>query len=76
MGENTSYSIMDVKEGDPILEKHRKEVIEKYLEYGASVIQRYIEEGKDLHDLLEKIKHTLWVIKNDRAEQIESELGI
>ena len=31
--EEGSYSIIDIKEADPQLEKHRKDVIEKYIEY-------------------------------------------
>jgi hypothetical protein len=76
MEEKPSYSIMDIKEADPQLEKHGKEVIEKYLEYELTVIQRYIDEGKNLPDLLESVKNTLWFIKNERVEQMDKELGI
>ena len=36
MGEIESYSILDIREVDPLLEKHRKDVVEKYLEYKSS----------------------------------------
>ena len=39
--EEESYSIMDIKEADPQLEKHRKEVIEKYIEYEIALMQDF-----------------------------------
>ena len=74
--EKNSYSIMDIKEADPLLEKHRKEVIEKYIEYEIALIQEFKEQGKSLNDYLDHMKTTLWYIKNQRAQQIEKELGI
>ena len=43
MKEEQSYSIVDIKEADPVLEKHRKDVLEKYLEYAEkrlSILER------------------------------------
>ena len=69
-----SYSIMDFKEADPILEKHRKEVIEKYIEYEIALIQDFKEEGKNLNDYLEHLKTILWYIKDQRSHSIQKEL--
>jgi len=72
--EEESYSIMDIKEADPLLEKHRKDVIEKYIEYEIALMQHFKEQGKSLNDYLEHIKTTLWYVKNLRAQQIKKEL--
>jgi len=72
--EEESYSIMDIKEADPLLEKHRKDVIEKYIEYEIALMQDFKEQGKSLNDYLEHIKTTLWYVKNQRAQQIKKEL--
>jgi hypothetical protein len=74
INEEGSYSIMDIKEADPQLEKHRKEVIEKYIEYEISLLQEFKEQDKSLDDYIEHIKTILWNIKNERAKQIKKEL--
>ena len=74
--EEESYSIMDIKEVDPLLEKHRKEVIEKYLEYEIVLMHEFRDEGKTLDDVIEHMKIALWYVKNQRAQQIKNELGI
>ncbi|UCH71412.1 MAG: hypothetical protein JSW62_03165 [Thermoplasmatales archaeon] len=74
--EEESYSIMDIKEVDPILEKYRKEVIEKYLEYEIVLLHEFRDEGKNLDDVIEHMKIALWYVKNQRAEQIKNKLGL
>ena len=76
INEEKSYSIMDIKEADPQLEKHRKEVIEKYIEYEIVLLQDFKEQGKSLHDYIEHLKTILWYIKDQRAHQIKKELGM
>ena len=76
INEEKSYSIMDIKEADPQLEKHRKEVIEKYIEYQIVIMQDFKEQGKSFNDYIEHMKTILWNVKNQRAQQIEKELGI
>jgi hypothetical protein len=75
MKEEESYSILDIKEFDPKLEKHRKDVLEKYIEYELVLLHEFKEQGKNLNDLIEYLKTTLWYIKNQRAQQIQNELG-
>jgi hypothetical protein len=74
--EGESYSIMDIKEVDPLLEKHRKEVIEKYLEYEIVLLHEFRDEGKNLDDFIEHMKIALWYVKNQRAQQIKNEIGL
>ncbi len=74
--EKESYGIIDIKEADPQLEKHRKEVIERYIEYEIALMQDFKEQGKSLDDYLDHIKTTLWNVKNKRAQQIKKELGV
>lgn len=76
MKEEESYSIFDIREADPQLEKHRKDVIEKYLEYEIVLMKEFKDEDKTLDDVIEHIKTTLWYVKNERAIQIEKELGV
>ncbi len=76
MKEKESYSIMDFKEIDPQLEKHRKDVIEKYIEYEIVLMQEFKDQGKNLDDVIEHMKTTLWFVKNQRAQQIKEELGM
>jgi len=76
MNEKESYSILDIKEADPVLEKHRKDVIEKFMEYEIVLLQEFKDEGKNLDDFLEHVKTTLWYIKDLRAHKIEEELGL
>ena len=59
MNEKESYNILDLKEADPILEKHRRDVIEKYMEYEIVLMHEFKEKGKNLDDYLEHIKTTL-----------------
>ena len=72
--EEESYSIIDFKEADPLLEKHRKDVIERYIEYEIALMQDFKEQDKSLNDYLEHMKTTLWYVKNQRAQQIKKEL--
>jgi hypothetical protein len=72
--EEGSYCVMDNKEADPQLEKHRKDVIEKYIEYEIALMQNFKEQGKSLDDYIEHMKTILWNIKNERAKQIKKEL--
>jgi hypothetical protein len=74
--EEESYSIMDIKEVDPILEKYRKDVIEKYLEYEIVLLHEFRDEGKNLDDFIEHMKIALWYVKNQRAKQIKNEIGL
>jgi len=74
--EEESYSIMDIKEADPQLEKHRKEVIEKYIEYEIALMKGFKEQGKSIDVYIDHLKTTLWYIKEQRAQQIKNELGV
>lgn len=74
--EEESYSILSIKEADPILEKYRKDVIEKYIEYELVLMHEFKEQGKNLNDVIEHLKTTLWYVKNKRAEKIKNELGV
>ena len=74
--EEESYSIVDIKEVDPQLEKHRKDVIEKYIEYEIVLMQEFRDQGRTLDDFIEQMKTALWYVKNQRAQQIKNELGI
>jgi hypothetical protein len=76
MNEKESYNILDFKEADPILEKHRRDVIEKYMEYEIVLMHEFKENGKNLDDYLEHIKTTLWFVKDQRAHQINEELKL
>ena len=76
MKEKESYNIMDFKEVDPRLEKHRKDVLEKYLEYWIVLMHEFKDQGKNLDDIIEHMKTILWYLKNQRAEQIKEELGL
>ena len=58
--EEESYCIMDIKEADPQLEKHRKEVIEKYIEYELALMQDFKEKGKSFDYYIDYIKTILW----------------
>ena len=74
--EEESYCIMDIKEADPRLEKHRKEVIEKYLEYELVLMNDFKNQGKSFDDYIEYMKTILWYIKEVRAELIKKDLGV
>lgn len=76
MNEKESYSILDFKEADPSLERHRKDVIEKFMEYEVVLLNEYKVQGKTLDDYLEHMKTTLWYVKDQRAHQINDELGL
>jgi len=76
MEEKKSYSILDIREADPQLEKHRKDVLEKYLEYGLVLLQSSNDQGKTLDDVIEQMKTVLWYVKNERMQQISNELGL
>jgi hypothetical protein len=76
MEEKETYGILDMREADPQLEKHRKDVLEKYLEYELVSLQKFKDEGKTLDDVIEHMKTVLWYVKNERMQQIHSELGL
>ena len=76
MIDEETYSIIDIKEADPQLEKHRKEVIEKYIEYEIAFMQDFKEQGKSIDDYIEHMKTTLWYVKDQRAQQMKKELGV
>ena len=75
INEEKSYNIMDIKEADPILEKHRKDVIEKYIEYEIAFLQDFKDEGKTLNAYIEHLKTILWYVKDQRAHLMKEELG-
>jgi hypothetical protein len=76
LDEEESYSIIDIKEANPLLEKHRKEVIERYIEYEIAFMLDFKEQGKSFEDYIDHMKTTLWNVKNKRAQQIKKELGV
>jgi len=76
MEEKESYSILDIREVDPQLEKHRKDVLEKYLEYGLVLLRKFNDQGKTLDDVIEQMKTVLWYVKNERMQRINNELGL
>lgn len=76
MEEKESYGILDIREVDPQLEKHRKDVLEKYLEFEIVFMMKLRDQGKNLDDLIDQMKTSLWYVKNERMQQIRSELGL
>jgi hypothetical protein len=76
MEEKKTYSIFDVREPDPRLEKYRKDVLEKYLEFGLVALQKARDEGQTLDDVIDRTKTVLWYVKNERMQQIQNELGL
>ena len=76
INEGKSYNIMDIKEADPQLEKYRKNVIEKYIEFEICLMLDFKKDGKSLDDYIEYMKTILWYIKDQRAHQLKKELGI
>jgi hypothetical protein len=76
MEEKESYRIFDIKEADPQLEKHRKDVLEKYLEYEFVLLKSFNEQGKTLVDVIDQIKTILWFVKNERMQHINNEFGL
>lgn len=75
MEEKESYNIFDIKEVDPILEKHRRDVLEKYLEYEIISFQNTRDQGKNLDDVIDQMKTILWYVKNERMREINNEFG-
>ena len=67
---------MDIWEADPQLEKYRKDIIEKYIEYEICLMQDFREQGKSFDEYIDYMKTILWYIKDQRAHQIKNELGI
>jgi hypothetical protein len=76
MEKKETYSILDFREGNPQLEHYRKDIMEKYLEYGLVVMQKAKNQGKTLDDVIEQTKTVLWYVKNERMQQIHDELGL
>jgi len=76
MEEEKTYGILDIREADTQLEKHRKDVLEKYLEYGLVSLRTAKEAGKTLDDVIDQMKTVLWYVKNERMQQINHELGL
>jgi len=71
-----SSSIWDMKEVDPHLEKHRKDIAEKYLEYEIVLLQKARDQGKTFDEVIEQMKTMLWYIKNERMQQMNNEFGL
>ena len=69
------YGILDTREADPQLEKHRKDVIEKYLEYEFVSLRNAKDQGKTLDDVFDELKTVLWFVKNERMQQMNNEFG-
>ncbi len=76
MQANETYGILDIREVDPKLERHRRAVLENYLEYGIVMLQRSRDEGKSLTDVIDQTKTVLWYVKNERMQQMSRELGL
>lgn len=76
INDEKSYGILDIKEADPSLEKHRKEVIEKYIEFEIVYMQDFKDQGKSFNDYIDHVKTILWYVKDQRAHQIKKELGV
>ena len=76
MDEKESYSIFDIKEAEPQLEKHRKDVLEKYLEYEYVLLKSFNDQGKTLDDVINQMKTILWYVKNERMQHISNEFGL
>jgi adenine C2-methylase RlmN of 23S rRNA A2503 and tRNA A37 len=76
MDEKESYSIFYIKEAEPQLEKHRKDVLEKYLEYEYVLLKSFNDQGKTLDDVIEQMKTILWFVKNERIQHISNEFGL
>jgi hypothetical protein len=76
MKEKETYGILDIRDADPQLEKHRKDVLEKYLEFGLVSLRSIRDQGKTLDDVIEQMKTVLWYIKNERMQQINNEFGL
>jgi hypothetical protein len=76
MEEKETYSILEIREADPQLERHRKDVLEKYLEYGIVALRKSKDQGKTLDEVIEQMKTVLWYVKNERMQQINDELGL
>jgi hypothetical protein len=76
INEEEKYRILDIKEASPQLEKYRKDVIEKYIEYEISLMLDFQDQGKSLSDYIAHVKTILWYIKDQRANQIKKELGL
>ena len=76
MDEKESYSIFDIKEAEPQLEKHRKDVLEKYLGYEYVLLKSFNDQGKTLDDVTDQMKTILWYVKNERMQHISNEFGL
>ena len=44
---------MDIKEADPLLEKYRKDIIEKYIEYEICLMLDFKEQGKSFDNYID-----------------------
>ena len=71
-----SFKIMEFKEADSYLEKHKKDVIEKYIEYEIAIMQDFKDQGKSFDEYIDYTKTILWNIKDQRAQIIKKELGM
>ena len=76
INEGKSYGIMGIKEAEPYLEKYRKDVIEKYIEFEIALMLDFKKDGKSLDDYIDYMKTILWYIKDQRAHQLKKELGV
>ena len=71
-GRCPQFTIVDIEEKKVI----RKEVIENYIEYDIAMMQDFKEQGKSLDNYIDHMKTILWFIKDQRAQQIKTELGL
>jgi len=65
MDDQRTFNFFDMHESDPNLEKHRIDVLEKYLEFGLISLLKAKEEGKTLDDIIDQTKTILWYVKNE-----------
>ena len=52
LNEEESYNIMNIKEADSRLERYRKDIIEKYIEYEIVKMLEFKERGKSFDDFI------------------------
>ena len=74
--DESQYGFLELEEASSFLEKHRRDVVENYLEYHLVMLQRLREQGKTLDDVIEQMKLILWCMKNERMHKISEEIGL
>jgi hypothetical protein len=73
--EEGTYGNLECVEATSLLEQHRRDVVEQYLEYGIVMLNRFRNQGKTIEDVIESAKLALWYVKNERMQRISEELG-